>query len=165
MTIKTTVTGKVIKWESDIAGVAPLTFDTAKAGCDAHAALTGYRLRVDRASALGKGATDAEKIAAMRRVVEHYETGTDVWTMAAGVGGDVVHVPQALADIMFKGKLDKAESHIEAMMKKSGKDRAGVLAYLKTRADIIRAVADIKAKRAPDGGDAMLDEMMATASE
>lgn len=99
-------------------------------------------------------------------LIEFYERGGDEWEMRAAGGAreggnDAGLVLQALMQV--KGwTLDECNAKVQAMAEKKGCERKDVLASLAKNPEIIREVADIKAKRAAasavDAG-SLLDEL------
>lgn len=55
--------------------------DRASTANNAYAALHGFNQRIGDAAALDAGASMADKFAAMRTLVDHYETGSDDWDL------------------------------------------------------------------------------------
>jgi hypothetical protein len=93
----------------------------------------------------------AEKYRLAKELIEFYEQGGDAWEMksAAGAreGADAGLVLQALMNV--KGwTLDECNTKVQRMAEAKKVDRKDVLASLAKNADIIREVAEIKAKRA-----------------
>lgn len=94
----------------------------------------------------------AEKFRLAKELIEFYEAGGDDWDMrAAGgsreSGGDAGLVVQALMQV--KGwTVDECNAKVERMAEAKDVERKDILASLAKNAEIIRAVADIKAKRA-----------------
>lgn len=107
----------------------------------------------------------ATKDRLLGELITFYEQGGDEWEMrsAGGTreGTDAGLVLQALMNV--KGwSLDECNAKVSKMAESKGVERKDVLASLAKNADIIREVADIKAKRAAASNvDAasMLDEL------
>lgn len=108
----------------------------------------------------------AEKYKLAKALIEFYEAGGDEWEMrtAGGTregGADAGLVLQALMNV--KGwTLDECNAKVSKMAEAKKVERKDVLASLAKNPDIIREVADIKAKRAAASGvDAasLLDEL------
>jgi len=68
----------------------------------------GMEVRITRAAALmrdtksGKPALPSDKHAAMKRLADHYASGTDSWTMAGGGGGGLSADTRALIEALAK---------------------------------------------------------------
>ena len=113
----------------------------------------------------------AVKYQLAKALIEFYEQGGDEWEMRAAGGAregtDAGLVLQALMNV--KGwTLDECNAKVGKMAENKGVERKDVLASLAKNADIIREVADIKAKRAAASNvDAasMLDELDALDEE
>ena len=94
----------------------------------------------------------SEKYKLAKALVEFYEQGGDDWEMRATGGGtregtDAGLVLQALMNV--KGwTLDECNAKVGKMAEGKGLERKDILAGLAKNPDIIREVADIKAKRA-----------------
>lgn len=104
----------------------------------------------------------------MARLIAHYETGTDQWTLRVGMGGGKSITIEAIAEIKgvtyeqaqewvadyaTKGKDDKG---------KAFKDQKACLAYLRKGERVARKVEEIRAKRTPApkvDADKALDEL------
>ena len=107
----------------------------------------------------------AEKYRLAKELIEFYEQGGDAWEMRAAGGAresaDTGLVLQALMQV--KGwTIDECNAKVGKMAEAKGLERKDILASLAKNADIILAVAAIKAKRAALAGvdaGSMLDEL------
>lgn len=108
-------------------GMEPLTlkFSALSAAVKAEAMGYGMEVRLTRATALeasektGKPATVKEKRDAVKRLVDHYASGTESWTMAAGVregwmNSDNLALAEALV-LGFDLDLDTAKEKVKEM--------------------------------------------------
>lgn len=135
-----------------VAGVGHLVLhpDDISAEVRERAMWHGLAARVVDAGALGKGATAEEKFEAMKRIVEHYKTGTPEWGVRVageGGGGDVGLVVAALARV-YGDTHEQAEATIARTMVKKGLDRKGALALWAGTDKVAAEIAAIKAERA-----------------
>lgn len=165
--IKTTVEGNLIHF--DVNGNGRLSFDTAKASQanNDYARIHGWRQRIADAAALDKGATAADKRAAMAELVEWYEAGGDEWDRPRSGGGprpfDVGVVVEALARVKFAGDVDKANAAIDNLAGKREISREASAKLFAADERIATEIARIKASRAPKGPDA--DELLGELAE
>ena len=120
--------------------------ERASTECRTRAELHGWIQRISDAAAIsrdtktGKSATAAEKLAAMAKLVEHYETGTADWKMAgSGGGGGAGSAEKALLVrcLMEIYPLKTEDEMKEWVSKRSAQERAGLLA-----SERIKAIAD-----------------------
>lgn len=83
--------------DKPVVGDYSLTFTMDKAHADnlAYAALHGFNQRIGDAAALTQGASMADKFTAMRKLAEHYESGSPSWDMGRVTG------PRKSADEML----------------------------------------------------------------
>lgn len=155
-------------------GLPSITFDPDKVSAQnrSRAMYHGFEQRIRDAGALmrdketGESATPEQKRAAMLRIVEHLESGSDEWALR-------VATPKAddpgilIAAIMrVSGKDERGvEGLLVATMQKRGVDRAGALkiwADTKQVASAKKAIeAERAAARASGDSDDLLAEMMA----
>ncbi len=84
----------------------------------------GMEVRLTRAAAIerdtksGKPATAAEKHAAIKRLADHYASGTDAWAMASGGGGGLSADTRALIEALSTAlglPLDVIEERVRDM--------------------------------------------------
>lgn len=167
-----------VVWQHDgtarvtVKGFPALTFNPMKASLlnRNYAQQFGWDNRIKNKTsvtadkATGKVDT-AEKYRLAKELIEFYEQGGDAWEMrAAGgarEGADAGLVLQALMNV--KGwTIDECNAKVGKMAEAKGVERKDVLASLAKNADIILAVAAIKAKRAALAdvdAESMLDEL------
>lgn len=146
------------------AGEATLVLANVSAACKARAQTHGFIQRcVDgaakaRNTANGQPASPADKLAGIARLVEHYNSGTDVWelktervTSAAQDAADtVLALTRATrADgTPFAKDVDAANAIVARWAAAKGVDReAAIKAWLTTK-QVAAVVADIRAERA-----------------
>lgn len=94
--ISTEIVGDIITFT--VRGAGKAVFDTARASeaCRERAQMHGWVQRISDAAAqardpeTGASASPTEKLAAMARLVEHYESGVEEWALraAGGAGGE-----------------------------------------------------------------------------
>lgn len=163
--------GNVIVYS--VLGVGDLRLDTSKMHPDnlAHAAMHGMEQRIRDAAAIprdkdtGASATPQDKYDAMKRLVDHYESGTAEWTIkraeGAGTGSRSITI-EAIARVK-ECDYETAESMVDrfAMSKFAG-DRKPALRELAKTPSVQSAIAAIRAERMPKpkaDGDALLNEL------
>lgn len=143
--------------------------DKASAANRARAELHGWTQRISDAAALDKGATAADKHAAMAELVAYYEGGEVDWARKGGGGArpfDVGLVVTALCNVKTGGDVDKANRVIDAIADKRGIGRTEAAKLFAADESIAVEMARIRAARAPakfDADEALLE--METAPE
>lgn len=148
--------------------------DKMSAECRAYAMGHGIDQRVCDAAALsrdtstGKSATPQEKFEAMRRIVDHLNSGSTDWAIrvAASAGPDAGLTLLAMMRALGK-TLDEVEAVIAATMAKREVDRAAALKLWANSKQVAQAILDIKRERADAGADAedLLGEIMGDEGE
>lgn len=141
----------------DVMGAGRLAFDVsnANAACRQHAEMHGWKQRISDAAAMsrdpetGKPATAQEKLAAMRELVEHYESGSAEWSRVGGGGGGRSLTVEAIARV--KGcDYDAAEAAVAKFAgEKYEGDTKKALAYLRQGERVAAAMEAIRRERAP----------------
>lgn len=149
--------------EYTVHGVGTLVVypDKMSAECRAYAMGHGIDQRVCDAAALsrdtstGKSATPQEKFEAMRRIVDHLNSGSTDWAIrvAASSGPDAGLTLQAMMRALGKS-LDGVEALIAATMTKRGVERGEALKIWANAKQVAQAILDIKRERAEGGADA-----------
>ena len=141
-----------------VKGFPALTFDPKKASlmCRLYAAQFGWDNRIKNKTSVtadkATGKVDlGEKYRLAKELIEFYEQGGDAWEMRAAGGAregtDAGLVLQALMNV--KGwSLDECNAKVGKMAEAKSVERKDVLASLAKNPEIIREVAEIKAKRA-----------------
>ena len=141
-----------------VKGFPALTFDPKKASlmCRLYAAQFGWDNRIKNKTSVtadkATGKVDlGEKYRLAKELIEFYEQGGDAWEMRAAGGAregtDAGLVLQALMNV--KGwSLDECNAKVSKMAEGKGVERKDILASLAKNPEIIREVAEIKAKRA-----------------
>lgn len=120
----------------------------------ARAELHGWKQRISDKAALsrdpktGKSATPEQKFAAVKAIIDHYESGADKWEMervGGGGGGrsDASYILQALATIQGLDQKTIAE-RVASLSEKNGITVEQFLKRVATRADVATEVARIK---------------------
>ena len=141
-----------------VKGFPALTFDPKKASlmCRLYAAQFGWDNRIKNKTSVtadkATGKVDlGEKYRLAKELIEFYEQGGDAWEMRAAGGAregtDAGLVLQALMNV--KGwSLDECNAKVGKMAEAKSVERKDILASLAKNPEIIREVAEIKAKRA-----------------
>lgn len=158
------------KLEFTVLGAGVLVFDPDKASAEnrARAMMHGWKQRISDGAALsrdtddGSPATPEAKLERMRRIAEHYESGTTEWAMraAAAPGESAGLIIQA----MMRGlgvTLERVEAILAATQTKDNIERTAALKKWAGTKQVAQAILDIKAEKASGGGDAeaMLAEL------
>lgn len=128
--------------------------DKMSAECRAYAMGHGIDQRVCDAAALsrdtstGKSATPQEKFEAMRRIVDHLNSGSTDWAIrvAASAGPDAGLTLLAMMRALGK-TLDDVEALVAATMKKRGVERGDALKIWMDAEQVAQAALDIKRER------------------
>jgi hypothetical protein len=156
-----------------------LTFTVAGAGeiilnvADIHpavmrrAAIHGLTQRIADAAALsrnpdnGQPASPADKLAAMARLVDHYNTGTDQWGLRASGGGGAEGglTVRALAAVLGVSVAD-ADARVTTAAEKRGIKRAEYLRGVAAQPKVADEIARIRAASGnAELADSLLDEL------
>lgn len=158
------------KMQIHVLGYKTLTFDKTKASeaNRLHAEDHGWEQRLRDAAAVGRDeetgqpATPAYKGARVERLIEHYESGAEEWTLVGGGGGRSLTI-EAIARV--KGMTyEEAEAEVAKFAAKPeyAGDTKAALAFLRKGKRVMDAMAEIRKERegAPKiDADAALDEM------
>ena len=141
----------------DVIGAGRVTFDPTKADAAmrARAELHGWeqRLRdaaaISRDDATGASASPADKMAAIKALVDHYESGATEWSMRGAGGGGLSLTVEAIAKV--KGiEYDQAEAIVaDFAAKKYAGDTKKALAFLRQGERVAKAMEEIRAARMP----------------
>lgn len=144
-----------------VLGVGELTFDRNKAAAESRlrAETHGWIQRHVDAAAIGvtdangnmidKAVRSQMKYEAMRKVIEHYESGATEWNLKGGSGGGRSLVIEAVARVMktdYTGAEAMVQKRAEA---KFGGDVKKTLAKLRESRDVQAAILDISRERLP----------------
>lgn len=135
---------------------APLTlmFGALSSAVKAEALGYGMEVRLTRATAIehdtktGRAASPQEKYDRVKKLIDHYASGTESWTMSGGGGGGLSSDTRALIEALsraFEIDLELAELHVREMSS-SERDALRVDAEVKPYLD------DIYAERAKAAG-------------
>ncbi len=158
--IKSTLTGSV--WTFEVKGAGKVTFDTRLAHEKnwLRAELFGWKQRISDGAALRKDATPAEKLAEMTRLVQHYESGNESWTLERG---EVVRIPielKALANIQ-RLEITIVQQRMIAVCEKQRITERQFLAKLAGEKAIQEEILKIRQENAPETTIDVFAEMMA----
>ncbi len=133
------------------------------------AALHGFVQRIADAAAksrdteTGKAATPLEKFEAMKRIADHYASGSADWSLARVAGGERVGgtsiVVRAFARIQGL-TVAAALARIQEVAEKKRVTTKAFLKGLRGSQAIRDAIAAIEAEEAGDGGDDLLAELV-----
>ena len=149
-----TLAGNVITFSVLGAGSFEVNMATMHADILQRAAVHGMIQRIADKAALGrdpetgKSATPADKFARMKELADHYMSGSAEWSMRGTAGEPNVGVTyEAIAKVKGYSSPDIAREKVAARAESRGIEVKAVLAELRQNAEIIRAIADIKASR------------------
>ena len=154
-----------------VTGVGELVLDTAKCHPDIirHAAIHGLTQRIIDAAALerdkttGASATPEDKFAAMKALVDHYNSGSAEWGLRTRADGGASRESsltiRALAAV--KGKPEAAiREFVDTKAAAMGIKPRELLAKLATNAEVAAKMAELRAANGPEVDvDSMLDEL------
>lgn len=145
-----------------VQGAGAITLDLKQVNTDnaTRAMHHGFIQRVSDAAALsrdtetGKPASPADKLEAMRRIVDHYNSGSADWSIRAASGDGASPVAgitlKALAAVQNM-PLDEMRQRVEALAEKRGITTKALLATLAKQPAVAAKIAEM---RAPAGIDA-----------
>lgn len=123
-----------------------LPFNTCSEAVKNEAMGYGLEVRLTRAAALskdtksGKSATGLEKYEAIKKLADHYASGTDAWAMS-GAGGGLSSETRVLIEALSRAldcDLDAAEAHVREMSS-AERDALRIDAEIKPHIDAIYA--------------------------
>ena len=144
-----------IKFDVIGAGELILHMDRVSVACKDYARFHGFNQRgVDAAAlpcdtATGKPAPASEKYTAIKRIVDHLETGTEEWNMGGGEGGGKSITLEAIARVQGV-TYEEAEARVEKHAKEKFEgDVKKTLAFLRTGARVMTAMDAIRKERTP----------------
>jgi len=158
--------------EGNPTGAATFSFTVANASAtvQARAMVHGFIQRISDGGAIsrdpetGLPATPETKFNRMKRIAEFYEAGADEWAIRAQVGQrgpDAGLILTAMCRTVAKGSIDEANRLVDALATKRNVDRAAALREWANTDAVLKAIAEIKAERAPKGADDLLAELTA----
>ena len=147
-----------------VAGVGTVTLDMTQLHKDvlSKAAYVGMYNRMIDAAALGKDATPREKFDELRRLAEHYMTGTGEWavTRAASAGGAGRREVVEAMVYVFGIDATTAEMRIKALAQKRGIEDKEAVRLFATSDKVAARISEVRASRATLDADAMMLEAM-----
>ncbi len=166
-----TVTKLDGKLHFQVHGAGVLVFDPDKASAQnrAHAMIHGFTQRISDGAALsrdpetGLPATPQAKLERMRRIAEHYESGSTDWAMRAAAGpkeDDPGLIIMAMMRALGR-PLEGIEQVLEATQAKRGVDRKAALAEWRKVKQVAEAILAIKAERAAQAATVSVDDLLA----
>lgn len=101
-----------------------------------------------RDKATGKSATPAEKFARVKLAVDHYNTGSKVWTVRGEDGFDTGLVIQAMIRADVASDAEIANEIAAKLAAKRGVDRVEALRIWATVGSVAEKIAEIESERA-----------------
>lgn len=132
--ITTKVEGGVITFQVKDAGELLLDTSRVSESNRSRAMLHGFVQRVSDRAAISRNtetglpATPSEKLAAMKELVEFYETGTEQWAMTRSGGGGVQLDTQLLVKALGEIYPERTEEQLSAWVRKrSSAERVALL--------------------------------------
>ena len=167
MSIKTTIDTSARTITFTPSTGTPYVFDVAKMHPDMreYAILHGMKQRLGDNAALstkdGVKPTDEDKMAAIRSLGSHYESGSAEWnTRTAGapravVGGIVLRAVAAIQEVT----VEEMRARIKTLAERKQTTERKLLNALAIRPDVIAKVAELTP--ADDSSDTLVDELMA----
>lgn len=162
--IKSTLKGKI--WEFEVKGAGKLTFNIklAHENNRERAELFGWKQRISDGAALVKGSSPADKLAEMARLVQHYESGNESWTLERG---EVVRIPielKALANIQ-RLEITIVQQRMIAVCEKQRISERQFLAKLAGEKAIQDEILKIRQENVPETTIDVFAEMMSAEPE
>ena len=140
----------------DVKDAGEVAFDPAKASAAnrEYAAFHGWKQRLVDAAALSRDTTNgavaspADKLAAIKELVDHYESGSADWSRAGTGDGGKSLTLEAIARVQGC-TYDEAEANVAAYAKKKfADDTKKALAFLRQGAKVMAAIDAIRKERA-----------------
>jgi hypothetical protein len=129
------------------------------------AALYGMTVRLTRLAALDKGASWAEKRAAIMAGITHYESGAAEWNLPRGdreTGAQLESDVLAALCRVYDKSPEWAGRQLEARMAKTGADRKAAVAEFAKADKIAPVIIQLRAERAAaKAGPISADDMLA----
>jgi len=145
-----------------VAGAGELKLDLHNISSDVatRAMHHGLIQRISDAAALsrnpenGQPASPADKLEAMRRLVDHYNTGSAEWGIRApaaerGEGGLTLRAVAAVQGVT----VDEMRTRLEGLAEKRETTVRAILAKLATQADVAAKIAELRGPAAVDADD------------
>jgi hypothetical protein len=168
--MKSTIAGAVLT--ITVEGAGSVVFDATKASAvnRARAEMHGWNQRLADAAALDKGATAAQKHAAIAELATYYMGGEVEWARKGAAGPrpfDVGLVVTAMCNVLTSGDVDKANRAIEGLAVKRNVTREEAAKLFAADERIAAEMGRIRAQRAGTKFDAQsaIDELLADADE
>jgi len=160
--------GLVLRMNVLGAGYDDLIVDQLHGDIKAHAMVHGLVQRLSDAAALsrnpetGQPATPADKLAAVKARIAHYNSGTDQWAMKRAAGGARDTGGVILQAIMaVRGWTDPATARerIEDLARAKGIEYRKFLNHLATSERVAAEIARIRAAQTDLDADELMDEL------
>lgn len=102
------------------------------------AEIHGWSQRIGDTAAMSQGSSAAEKLAAMQKLCDHYNSGTAEWspTRTRAIGSDEVLLARVLAEVYTDRTAERIREYVAGLR---AAERNAILAKFKDIADRIRA--------------------------
>ena len=161
-TISITHEGDALTFAVRDAGTLTLNLSRVSAAVRAMATIHGFKQRIADAAAIprdtatGKPASPADKFAAMRALVEHYESGSEEWSIrkSGGGGQSTGLLRRAMAAFLIdRHAMSEADARKRADAWMEANDREAKAAMLASPPDYFRPFLDAERARATSGVD------------
>lgn len=146
-------------------GTLNLSMKDVSPACATYAMLHGFKQRICDAAALsrdettGASATPADKYAAMERLVQHYASGAESWSLAERAAGGAPSEGLTIAAMKRVWPDRNADELIAGIMTKRGVERRAALKLFADSDKVAAAIATIKAERAAVNADDLIEEL------
>lgn len=121
-----------------IIGEAILDISRVHDSLHKEAEIHGWSQRIGDTAAMSQGATAAQKLEAMQKLCEHYNSGTAEWspTRSRAIGSDEVLLARVLAEVYADRTPERIREYVAGLR---AAERNAILAKFKEIADRIRA--------------------------
>lgn len=158
--IHTTVAEGVITFDFEDLGTLTFHAEKASKSCRERAEMHGWAARLGDAAALGKDASKVEKKAEIERLIKHYESGTEDWSLRKP-GRAPTSLGKVVAAMVSIGIAKDTEDAIEKIHRLAAKRNVDDKEAVKIWAETSTIKLEIARMDAVGGVDAqeLLDEM------
>lgn len=152
-----------------VEGAADMVLDTRLLHKDilTRAVMHGLKQRVSDAAAIpcdeetGKPATPVEKAAAMKAIVDHYNSGAAEWSIGRTASGEREEggiTLRAVADVQGVD-IETMRARVTELAEKKGLTTKAIYGQLAKSPDVIRKIAELRAAKAGVNSDDILAEL------
>ena len=164
--IETVVGGNSLTFK--VVGQPDLVLDLTKVDSTMldYAALHGFKQRVSDAAAIpadeltGKPASPSEKWAAMKVLVDHYNSGASEWRVAGtGEGRESGGVTLRAVAAVQGVSVEDMRERVNELAERKGLTTKAIYAQLAKSPDVIRKIAEMRAAKSNVDSNSLLEEL------